>query len=199
VKSGSGKEFDPMKPRFGKRILYAFRAFFSILFHGRIAGDILAEVEATSPAATRAASPAPGLAHQAAPRRAAAEPIPGRAVQVLALLQRDGRLIDFFREDISAYDDGQVGAAVRELHASCRETLGRYLTLEPVFDEEEGCLVTVPSGFDPAEVKLLGNVTGTGPFRGVLRHRGWRVAAATLPPVPDGARPIIAPAEVEIE
>ena len=39
-----------------------------------------------------------------------------RAVQMLALLQRDGRLIDFLAENISPYPDVQLGAAVRNIH-----------------------------------------------------------------------------------
>ena len=122
-----------------------------------------------------------------------------RAVQMLALLQRDGRLIDFLSEDVSPYPDSQLGAAVRTIHASCRQVLDRYLKLEPVISAEEDQPVTVPAGFDPATVKLLGNVVGQPPVKGLLRHRGWRVTEVRLPSLPQGAgREIVAPAEVEI-
>jgi hypothetical protein len=172
----------------GKRWQYAFRAFFSLIFHGRIAADILAAF---------AGAPAPEAAP--APVPAAAPLDPGeRAVQLLALLQRDGRLVDFLMEDLTAYPDAQVGAAVRDVHSGCRESLGRYLTLAPVRAEEEGRPVTVAPGEDPARVKVVGNAAGSPPFTGVLRHRGWDVTRIGLPPLPSTGRTIVAPAEVEV-
>jgi hypothetical protein len=184
---------------FGKRISYATRCFFSVLSRGEVPADIASEVlrgaaaEAPEPAAL---PPSAGRA-EASP----AEESPDRAVQLLALLQRDGRLVDFFSEDIAPYQDAQVGAAVRELHANCRKALAQYVTLEPVIDGEEDRPVTVEEGFDPASVKLVGNVTGRPPLRGLLRHRGWRVTEVNLPTLPpQGAgRAVVAPAEVEIQ
>jgi hypothetical protein len=119
---------------------------------------------------------------------------------MLALLQRDGRLIDFFSEDITAYQDAQIGAAVRELHANCRKALEQYVKLEPILAGEEDRPVTVDAGFDPSSIKLIGNVTGQPPLRGLLRHRGWRVTEVKLPPMAlqDSGRSVVAPAEVEI-
>src|SRR5215207_3053780 len=185
---------------FGKRVSYAARCFFAVLSRGEVPEDIAPEV-------VRGAAPAPGREEAATlppagrvEARPAEEPSV-RAVQLLALLQRDGRLVDFLSEDIAPYQDAQVGAAVRELHANCRKALEQYVTLEPVIDGEEDRPVTVPEGFDPAEVKLVGNVTGRPPLRGLLRHRGWRVASINLPSLPpQGAgREVVAPAEVEIQ
>ena len=121
------------------------------------------------------------------------------AVRLLALLQREGRLVDFLREDIGAYDDTQVGAAVRTIHASCRKVLTEHLNIEPVLDGTEGDTVAVPADFDPSAVRLTGNVSGVAPFRGELRHVGWKAVSVTLPEQPTGQNPqIIAPAEVEI-
>src|SRR5215216_2110168 len=186
---------------FGKRVSYAARCFFAVLSRGEVPEDIAPEV------APGAAAPAPGREEEPAlppaervEERPAEEPS-DRAVQLLALLQRDGRLVDFLSEDIAPYQDAQVGAAVRELHANCRKALEQYVTLEPVIDGEEDRPVTVQEGFDPAAVKLVGNVTGRPPLRGLLRHRGWRVAEVNLPPLPARAadRAVIAPAEVEIQ
>lgn len=173
---------------FSTRISFAFRALFSLLFEGVIPQDILQALDDSKPSA------APKVA---TPQTASESS--DRAVQMLALFQRDGRLVDFLTEDISPYPDGQLGAAVRSIHASCREVLDRYLKLAPVLDSDEDQPVTVPAGFDSAAIKLVGNVTGEPPIRGLLRHRGWRVTDVTLPTLPQGpGRTIVAPAEVEV-
>ena len=121
------------------------------------------------------------------------------AVALLALLQREGRLVDFLREDIAAYPDAQVGAAVRAIHTSCRKVLDEHLALEPVRSEDEGARVLVERDFDASAIRLTGNVSGKPPFRGILRHRGWRTRRVELPADPLGQDPsIVAPAEVEI-
>jgi Domain of unknown function (DUF2760) len=185
---------------FGQRISYAFRSFFRILSSGEIPRDVAGElIKQTTEAQARIEAQAPRA------ERPVEKPVEkpadstDRAVQMLAILQRDGRLIDFFTEDIAPYSDAQVGAAVRDLHHSCKQTLERYVKLEPIIASEEGEPVTVEDPVDPAAVKLIGNVTGKPPVRGLLRHRGWRVSTVSLPPLPDGtARSVIAPAEVEI-
>jgi hypothetical protein len=120
-------------------------------------------------------------------------------VRFLGLLQREGRLIDFLTENIAAYDDAQVGAAVREIHRKCQAALNEHLELEPVMAQDEGASVEVPAGFDPSRVRLTGNVTGQPPFRGTLLHRGWRVKAVKLAPPPEGQDEfVLQPAEVEL-
>ena len=124
----------------------------------------------------------------------------GPDLRVLAVLQRDGRLVDFLLEDIDGYTDSQVGAAVRDIHRGSRKALRDYLTIEPVLVDAEDSVVSVPADFDPAAIRLTGNITGSPPFRGVLKHHGWRVKSVQLPVVP-GARDhsaVLAPAEVEI-
>ncbi|HVO64654.1 MAG TPA: DUF2760 domain-containing protein [Terriglobales bacterium] len=186
--------------RFSKRLSFAFRCFFSLLLQGKVPHDILQALGGTlAEVAPLAAAP------KAAPVASKVEgdkPSPeslDRAVQLLGLLQRDGRLVDFLEEDVSSYPDGQLGAAVRSIHTSCRQVLERYIKLEPIIPSEEDQPVTVPTGFDLAAIKLVGNVTGEPPIRGLLRHRGWRVTEVTLPALPQGSgRAIVAPAEVEI-
>jgi len=180
---------------FSTRISYAFRCFFSLLFSGTIPQDIGSVTDFAT------GTSAPSVAAPVRPKPGENPPVESfdRAVQMLALLQRDGRLVDFLSEDVSPYPDSQLGAAVRTIHASCRQVLDRYLKLEPVIASEEDQPVTVPAGFDPATVKLLGNVVGQPPVKGLLRHRGWRVTEVRLPSLPQGiGREIVAPAEVEI-
>jgi hypothetical protein len=135
-----------------------------------------------------------------AAKKAASKPSPAPAIQILSILQRQGRLVDFLEEDLSQYEDGQIGAAVRSIHQGCKEALAQNVGLEAVHGGEEGTEVTIESGFDPQAVRLTGNVQGDPPFRGVLRHRGWRVVRMDLPlKSPDREIDwILAPAEVEI-
>ena len=103
-------------------------------------------------------------------------------------------------EDISAYSDDQVGAAVRTLHDQSRDSLNRYLRLAPVIDGVEGTFTKIDTN-DPSSVKLLGNVPASGKAPGgLLRHKGWRAEKIDLPPIPPGSNAtVIAPAEIEIE
>jgi hypothetical protein len=123
----------------------------------------------------------------------------GATVRLLALLQREGRLVDFLLEDIQSYSDAQVGAAVRDIHRQCQATLKEHLLLQPVLPQQEGANVEVTAGFDPSAVRLIGNVTGQPPFRGTLQHHGWRVKEIKLAPPPEGQDELILmPAEVEL-
>ena len=171
------------------RIALAIRSFFSILFTGKLPAGA-AQALGLTQSKTQAAAPKP--APQARPQDG--------ALQILGILQRDSRLVDFLMEDISAYSDQQVGAAVRSLHDQSRDALNRYLRLAPVIDGVEGSYTKLEGG-DPSAVKLLGNVPASGKAPGgLLRHKGWRAEKIDLPPLATGpAASIIAPAEVEIE
>ncbi len=83
-------------------------------------------------------------------------------------------------EDIAGYSDDQIGAAVRELHDQCRDSIARYVTLQPVIDGVEGTFAKAPSS-DPNLVKFVGNVPAKPPAGGTLRHKGWRAAKVDLP------------------
>ncbi|HZP40449.1 MAG TPA: DUF2760 domain-containing protein [Candidatus Binatia bacterium] len=137
----------------------------------------------------------------AAPAAVAATPEPppsDDALRLLAVLQEEGRLVDFLTEDLSPYSDEQIGAATRGIQESCRKALRARVALEPVLAGAEGETVEVPPGFDPSAIRLSGSVTGSPPFRGVLRHPGWRATRPTLPERRGQDPHVIAPAEVEI-
>jgi hypothetical protein len=146
----------------------------------------------------------PGPAARVADEVAVAAPPPPRAapadgaLRLLGLLQEQGRLVDFLEEDLAPYPDDQIGGAVRAIHEGCRKALHAQFAFEPVLRGAEGEDVTVDAGFDAAAVRLTGNVAGAPPFRGVLRHGGWRATAATLPERQGIDPRLIAPAEVEI-
>jgi Domain of unknown function (DUF2760) len=170
------------------KIGLAFRSFFALLFGGELSDELVRDL---------------GLMRREAPKPAA-PPAPvvrtsDGALQMIAILQRDSRLVDFLMEDISGYADDQIGAAVRELHDTCRDSLGRYIKLEPVIDGVEGTFAKAPSK-DPNLVKFVGNVPAKPPEGGTLRHKGWRASKVDLPALSakqDAA--IVAPAEIEIE
>ena len=123
----------------------------------------------------------------------------GAPLRLLALLQREGRLVDFLLEDIQSYDNEQIGAAVRDIHRECHHALKEHLDLVPIIAQPEGETVEVPPGFDPSAVQLLGNVTGQPPFRGALTHPGWRVKEIKLAPPPEGQDEfVLQPAKVEL-
>ena len=118
----------------------------------------------------------------------------------LSVLQRDGRLLDFFDEDLSLYEDEQIGAAVRSVQEDCKKTIKKYIDLKPVMENDEGEMVTIEPGFDIDAIKLVGNVSGEPPFEGVLKHRGWKAGKKEIPKLSDiQDAAVIIPAEVEIQ
>lgn len=185
---------------YARRLKYAFRTFFSILDHSRVPDDVAAALMAApAPPAPSPGVAAPAAAAVPAPAASPSADSQDRALQVLALLQRDGRLLDFAMEELGPYSDAQIGAAARDVHAGCRAVLARYFSIAPVLGGDEGSTVTVDRGTDPARVKVVGNVAAPPPLRGVLRHRGWEATRVELPPVPASARSVLAPAEVEVQ
>lgn len=120
-------------------------------------------------------------------------------LQVLSVLQREGRFLDFLAEDLSPYDDSQIGAAVRNIHENCKKVVEKTLKPCAVIEMAEGEEITVEDGFDPSEIKLVGNVVGEPPFKGILRHKGWKVGRIDLPTLSGDQDPtILSPAEVEL-
>lgn len=121
------------------------------------------------------------------------------AVALLAVFQSEGKLIDFLTEDIEGYGDEDVGAAVREIHRGCKKALVDHFDLEPVRSEDEEARITINKGYDPASLRLVGEVVGKPPFTGELRHKGWRAKGVRLPRLAEGeAAMIVQPAEVEL-
>ncbi len=156
---------------------------------------ILAKGDAAFAEAPTAAAP-PVEAPKAVVFTASAEP----AVQLLGLLQKEGRLVDFLQEDISGFSDAEIGGAVRDIHRGCKKVLAERVVLRRVLKEGEGAAVTVPSGFDASTIALQGNVAGAGPYKGTVLHGGWYADEVKLPTVPPGAdAKVVAPAQVEVK
>lgn len=177
---------------FGRAVLPASKAYDEGTLPALLAGG-------TTPAAL----PTPEAPKPETPK-APAEPLtPERehasALVLLAMLQREGRLVDFLQENVAAFPDADVGAAARIVHEGCRKVLQQYLTLEPVLPEQEGAQVTTPAGFDANRIRLTGNVAGQPPYSGALKHHGWVVTEVRFPTVSTAIDPrVLAPAEVEL-
>lgn len=183
------------------RLVLAFKAFFSLLFGGKLSEDVTLALNLTRRAMTPSGAPA-AAAPKSEPAKPSAGPADG-AVQLLAALQREARLVDFLLEDIGACSDDQVGAAVRDVHKNSRTVLDRYVKLVPVIDGVEGAMTKLASlgkdAKDASVVRIIGNVPADGKVEaGVLRHRGWKAEKVDFPAAKPGDR-ILAPAEIEVE
>ena len=127
------------------------------------------------------------------------EATPDAALQLLGLLQQEARFIDFIEEDIAAFSDSDIGAAARIVHEGCSKVLHNHFDFAPVRKDQENSRITIKPGFDPAEIRLTGNIVGKAPFSGTLVHRGWQVTSIRLPKIADEHNVnIIASAEVEL-
>jgi hypothetical protein len=192
-------------PSFWTRFVLAWSSFFRILFDADFAALVgraretghLPELPAAKP---EPAPPAPKPAAESKPPiKAEAERDVGPALQLLGLFQREGRLVDFLQQDLSVFGDAEIGAATRVVHEGCRRALTRHVKVAPIRTEDEGTKITLEAGYAPAQIKLTGNVAGSPPYRGVLRHRGWRAESIDLPhAVGDHDAKVLAPAEIEL-
>lgn len=176
-------------PSFFARVALAFAVFFRVLGNAVFAQRV--QRLPSGKAETPVASPTPAAKLHVAPTES--------AWQLLGLLQREARLMDFLMEDVSGYADAEIGAAARVVHDQCRSALTAHMRIERIRSEEEGAPVTIASGFSASDVRLVGQVAGEAPFRGVLKHAGWRASAIELPKLSEGHDvSVLAPAEVEL-
>lgn len=178
-------------PSVFRRIPLAIGAFFRILSDGQFAARVDALGQPLPPVVSKPTAPvAP------APLKSADH---DSALQLLGLLQREARLIDFTQEDLSSYSDADIGGAARVVHEGCCKVLREHFTLTPVRAEAEGSPVTLNSGFDTSAIRLTGHVVGQAPFQGTLSHRGWRATEVHLPQLaPRHDARVLAQAEVEL-
>jgi hypothetical protein len=186
--------------------ILAIRAFFLILFGRPLPIEIFPPMMLPEPPKRKEPDPVEPLRAEPAkvepakvepPKAPEAKGPPPEtlAVASLAVLQSEGRLLDFLSENIDAYSDADIGAAVREVHRGCNKAIRDHFKLVPVRAEDEEAMITVPDGYDPAEIRLVGNVVGKPPFSGTLKHRGWRIEEVRLP---KSHGMVVTPAEVEV-
>jgi hypothetical protein len=190
-------------PGFFERLWLSFACLFRVLFDPEFAARareltrLHPELPTPEPKAT--AEDSHGMAKASEPDEVSTLSASRGALQVLALLQRQGRLIDFVQQDIAGFSDADVGAAARVVHEGCRKALGSLTAISAVRGESEGSPVALEPAFDQGSIKLVGDVRGTGPYQGVLRHKGWRASTLNLPQFVGEHDPhVLAPAEVEL-
>lgn len=177
------------KPSFFKRFFLSFAVCWRFVFNADFAAAVLRVRQEGKPVKGEETVAVTQLQ----------EALPDSALQMLGLLQQEGRFIDFIEENIAGYSDAEIGAAVRVVHEGCRKALRQHFVTEPVRAESEGSRITLEEGFDASAVRLTGNVVGQPPFSGTLAHRGWRVTEVKLPKIAAGHDVnIVAPAEVEL-
>ncbi len=180
----------PSEPGFFERLLIASACFRRALTDSAFARQV-APLSAGVPSAPKSPTPRPVELPE--------ERTHASALALLAMLQREGRLIDFLQDDVASYSDADVGAAARVVHSGCRKALAQTLALEPALQESEGASVRIPAGFDAHRIRLTGNVTGQPPFSGTLRHHGWIATTIKFPVLAPSLDPrVVAPAEVEL-
>jgi hypothetical protein len=184
---------------FASRLVLAFVVFFRVLFDGVFAARTKLLEVGSAPATKRSSQvPEPAPVPSADLEGLAGARSDG-ALALLALFQREGRLVDFLKQEIASFPDADIGAAARVVHDGCRRALASHIEVARVRTEPEGSAVTVPAGFDAAAVKLTGNVSGAAPYKGTLRHSGWRAERVRLPErAPGHDAAVVFPAEVEL-
>lgn len=161
------------------RLWLAFKAFFKALSHPKEMQIFLSEKKE---------------------EKSVESPLENTHLRLLGMLQSSSRLIDFFKEEISSFSDAQVGAAVRQIHAAASKNLEEVVTIRPLLEENEGAAIMIHKGYNPSEYKVTGNVRGEPPFKGIVRHRGWKAHKISLPKqVGVINREVLAPAEIEVQ
>ena len=104
-------------PSLLRRVALACGSFFAIIANPELAGAVARLRAGAIPPETDEPKPAAPTLREA-PHEA--------ALQLLGLLQRDARLVDFLEEDIAPHGDADIGAAARIVHEGCRRVLREH-------------------------------------------------------------------------
>jgi len=163
------------------RLVTAFKAFFRA-FKDPVIAEKLLELKAPEP--------------KSLPSTASGD---YSHLRLLSLMQESSRLVDFLKEDLSSFDDAQIGAAARKIHEECGKCLEDLVTVRPLMEENEGSKITIPQDYDPSKIKVVGKIKGSPPYTGILVHKGWKAHKRSLPKkIGDQIAEVISPAEIEV-
>jgi len=176
-----------------RKLIIAIKAFIAVLFDNQISDSIYNIIKNRSADTDNARIKVNNKEIDTPPAK-------NDAVILLSLLQRESRLIDFIKENMDSYSDAQIGAAVRSIHRDCGKTLDRIFGIDKLLNNEEGDTIEMPDKIDSEIYSLSGNLTGNPPFKGKLRHFGWRITKCELPKWSGKSENIsvISAAEVEV-
>jgi len=194
----------------------AFRAFFSALANQKRSDAIrkvleMEEADLDEGIVALAKLPAPekrgagkkgaepkGAAVESVTKAAPPKPVRSDALTLLAVLQREARLVDLVQEPLDQFGDAQVGAAARPCLKQCRQALERVFELQPLVKEPENSLVEVPADASAIRYQWVGQAGSSGD-QARLVHPGWIAGKCELPQwtgVAEDAS-VVAAAEVE--
>ncbi|MBF0236158.1 MAG: DUF2760 domain-containing protein [SAR324 cluster bacterium] len=183
--------------------IYSFICFFRIMFSGKFASMVYAQAMLLKQE-KNTLSEEEVNAEEPTQKIESSVPTPQKetlvdGIQLLSLLQKSGRLVDFLNQDITAFPDQDVAGAARVVHQGCKAVIEDYFKIVPLLTEREGSTFKVTAGYNPFEIQISGNTGKVAPFQGEVVHHGWKVETCNLPKITDArARMILAPAEVEI-
>ena len=171
----------------------AFRAFFAALLNQDVARQLKTVLDGGAETTVAALPEAKSPVAEPAPPKIASR---SDAITLLATLQREARLIDLVKENLSAYSDAQIGAAARPCLQQCAATLERVMSVQPIVSANDGSMIDVPESAGPARYQWIGEGSGTN---GKLVHHGWKVDQLELPqwtgPHQDSG--VVAPVQVQ--
>ena len=106
-------------------------------------------------------------------------------------------------DDITSYNDNQVGSASRIVHEGCKRVLQEYFSIKPLVENKEGTKIPLESDQANSLYKIIGSSENDErPKEGVLLHKGWKAESIRLPKnftqKSESLAGLITPAEVEI-
>jgi hypothetical protein len=118
------------------------------------------------------------------------------ALTLLAVMQKESRILDLIFDDLDGYSDEQIGGASRQVLRDLRDCLDSHVKIESLVDKQEGDVVQIPDAASPIRWKVIGDASAQS---GTLTHAGYVAKKVALPEwtgTEENAS-IIAPAEVD--
>ena len=118
------------------------------------------------------------------------------ALTLLAVMQKESRILDLIFDDLDGYSDEQIGGASRQVLRDLRDCLDSHVKIESLVDKQEGDVVQIPDAASPIRWKVIGDASAQS---GTLTHAGYVAKKVALPEwtgTEENAS-VIAPAEVD--